>query len=70
MSEVVLEVNDTMNPATLSTNQLQAHEFIKLSPYPYTPISSIQLESRLVRPGNVFQVINSPMSVLTGSEEA
>ncbi|GFT53223.1 uncharacterized protein TNCV_4233201 [Trichonephila clavipes] len=29
-----------------------------MSPYPYTSISSIQLETRLVIPGNVFSVIN------------
>ncbi|GFX59784.1 transposable element Tcb1 transposase [Trichonephila clavipes] len=29
-------------------------------------VSSIQLETRLVRPGNVFPVINSTMSVFTG----
>ncbi|GFT31953.1 uncharacterized protein TNCV_3468191 [Trichonephila clavipes] len=33
-------------------------------------ITSIQLETRLVRPGNVFPVINSPMSVLTAPGEA
>ncbi|GBL90717.1 hypothetical protein AVEN_203262-1 [Araneus ventricosus] len=31
------------------------------SPYSYTRIRPIQLETRLVRPGNVFPVINSPM---------
>ncbi|GFU05773.1 hypothetical protein TNCV_3602121 [Trichonephila clavipes] len=42
---------------------------MRLSPYPYTPISSIQLERRLERPGNVFPVINSPMSMLMGLGE-
>ncbi|GFX29981.1 uncharacterized protein TNCV_2616931 [Trichonephila clavipes] len=46
------------------------HGFMRLSPYPYTSISSIQLVARLIRPGNVFPVINSPMSVLTGPNEA
>ncbi|GFU66395.1 uncharacterized protein TNCV_291931 [Trichonephila clavipes] len=46
------------------------HGFMRLSPYPYTSISSIQLETRLVRPGNVFLVINSSMSALTGPGEA
>ncbi|GFX95243.1 uncharacterized protein TNCV_848341 [Trichonephila clavipes] len=36
-----------------------------MSPYQYMSVSSIQLETRLVRPGNVFPVINRPMSVLT-----
>ncbi|GFW26772.1 uncharacterized protein TNCV_2851621 [Trichonephila clavipes] len=39
---------------------------MRLSPYPYTLISSIQLETRLFRLGSRFPVINSPMSVLTG----
>ncbi|GBM70305.1 hypothetical protein AVEN_262523-1 [Araneus ventricosus] len=39
------------------------------SPYPYTCIRPIQLETRLVRPGNVFPVINSPMVVLSGPGE-
>ncbi|GBM06694.1 hypothetical protein AVEN_190905-1 [Araneus ventricosus] len=37
-----------------------------LSPYSYMCIRPIQLETRLVRPGNVFPVINSPMVVLSG----
>ncbi|GFY27390.1 hypothetical protein TNCV_2070101 [Trichonephila clavipes] len=40
-----------------------------LYPYPYTSVSSIQLQRRLVRPGNLFPVISSPMSVLTGLGE-
>ncbi|GFU52316.1 uncharacterized protein TNCV_3958421 [Trichonephila clavipes] len=44
----------------------KVHRFMRLSPYPYTSISSIQLQTRLVRPGNVFPVINSPKSVLMG----
>ncbi|GFU10310.1 uncharacterized protein TNCV_150741 [Trichonephila clavipes] len=44
----------------------RVHELMRLSPYPYTFISSIQLETRLVRPGNMFPVINSLMWVLTG----
>ncbi|GFV54652.1 uncharacterized protein TNCV_3843721 [Trichonephila clavipes] len=47
----------------------RVHGFMRMSPYPYTYISSIQLETRLVRPGNVFPIINSPMSVLTGPGE-
>ncbi|GBN57862.1 hypothetical protein AVEN_30151-1 [Araneus ventricosus] len=39
------------------------------SPYSYTCIRPIQLETRLVRPGNVFPVINSPMVVLSGPGE-
>ncbi|GFX51788.1 hypothetical protein TNCV_5014901 [Trichonephila clavipes] len=39
---------------------------MRSSTYPYTSISSIQLETRLVRTGSVFPVINSPTSVLTG----
>ncbi|GBN19130.1 hypothetical protein AVEN_163966-1 [Araneus ventricosus] len=35
------------------------------SPYSHTCILPIQLETRLVRPGNVFPVINSPMVVLS-----
>ncbi|GFU05783.1 uncharacterized protein TNCV_581821 [Trichonephila clavipes] len=47
----------------------RVHGFMRFSPYPYTPISSIQLERRLERPGNVFPVINSPMSMLMGPGE-
>ncbi|GFT55025.1 uncharacterized protein TNCV_2325341 [Trichonephila clavipes] len=43
------------------------HGCMRLFPY---PISSLQLETRLVRPGNVFPLITSPMSVLTGPSEA
>ncbi|GBO12240.1 hypothetical protein AVEN_173726-1 [Araneus ventricosus] len=39
------------------------------SPYSYTCIRPIQLQTRLVRPGNVFPVINSPMVVLSGPGE-
>ncbi|GFV05528.1 uncharacterized protein TNCV_227391 [Trichonephila clavipes] len=46
----------------------RVHGFMRLSPYP--SVSSIQLETRLVRPSKVFPVINSPMSVLTGPGEA
>ncbi|GFU05079.1 uncharacterized protein TNCV_574341 [Trichonephila clavipes] len=59
--------------ASTSLNSLlltcRVQGFMRLSPYPYTFISSIQLETRLVRPGNVFPVINNPMSVLTGPDE-
>ncbi|GFW80514.1 uncharacterized protein TNCV_2416161 [Trichonephila clavipes] len=48
----------------------RVHGFMRLPPYLHTSISSIQLETRLVRPGNVFPVINSPMSVLMSSGEA
>ncbi|GFX48029.1 uncharacterized protein TNCV_4113641 [Trichonephila clavipes] len=44
--------------------------FMRMSPYPYTSISLIQLETRLIRPRNVFPVINSLMSVLAGPGEA
>ncbi|GFW93917.1 hypothetical protein TNCV_4221951 [Trichonephila clavipes] len=47
----------------------RVHGFKRLSPYPYTSISSIQSETRLARPGNVFLVVYSPMSVLTGPGE-
>ncbi|GBM35293.1 hypothetical protein AVEN_38158-1 [Araneus ventricosus] len=39
------------------------------SPYSYTCIHPIQLETRLVRPGNVFPVINNRMVVLSGPGE-
>ncbi|GBL69490.1 hypothetical protein AVEN_121806-1 [Araneus ventricosus] len=39
------------------------------SPYSYTYIPPIQLETRLVRPGNVFPVINSPKVVLSDPGE-
>ncbi|GBM67021.1 hypothetical protein AVEN_47192-1 [Araneus ventricosus] len=39
------------------------------SPYSYTCVRPIQLETRLVRPGNVFPVINSSMAVLSGPGE-
>ncbi|GFX81535.1 uncharacterized protein TNCV_4509411 [Trichonephila clavipes] len=48
----------------------RAHGFLRLSPFPYKSISLIQLETRLVRQGNVFPVINSPMSLLPGPREA
>ncbi|GFY24788.1 uncharacterized protein TNCV_2689791 [Trichonephila clavipes] len=48
----------------------RAHGFMRMSLYPYTSINSNQLETKLVRPGNVFPVINSPMSVLTAPGEA
>ncbi|GFX48797.1 hypothetical protein TNCV_3479811 [Trichonephila clavipes] len=44
--------------------------FMRLSPYPYSSNRSIHLETRLVRPGNVFPIINSPMSVWMGPGEA
>ncbi|GFU40113.1 uncharacterized protein TNCV_3767781 [Trichonephila clavipes] len=44
--------------------------FMRLYPYLYTSISSIQLETRLVIPGIMFLVIKIPMSVLTGPGEA
>ena len=52
-----------------SSADMQVHGFMKLSPYPYTSVCSIQLKIRLVRPVNMFPVINSPMSVLTGPGE-
>ena len=42
----------------------RVHGFMRLFPYLYTSICSIQLETRLIRSGNMFPVINSPMSVL------
>ncbi|GFT65932.1 hypothetical protein TNCV_2712951, partial [Trichonephila clavipes] len=42
------------------------YEFIWLP----ASISSIELETRLARPDNVFSVINCPMSMLTGLGEA
>ncbi|GFX91653.1 uncharacterized protein TNCV_3682391 [Trichonephila clavipes] len=48
----------------------RVHEFMRLSPFTCTSIRSIPLETRLVRSGNVFLVINSPLSVLTGPGEA
>ncbi|GBO43371.1 hypothetical protein AVEN_275172-1 [Araneus ventricosus] len=39
------------------------------SPYSHTCIRPIQLETKLIRPGNVFPVINSPTVVLLGPEE-
>ncbi|GFT15001.1 uncharacterized protein TNCV_4315881 [Trichonephila clavipes] len=48
----------------------RVHGFMRFSPYPYTSISSNQLETRLVRPSNVFLVIYSSMSVLKGPDEA
>ncbi|GBL70725.1 hypothetical protein AVEN_165662-1 [Araneus ventricosus] len=42
---------------------------LMMSPYSYTCIRPLQLETRLVRPGNVFPVINSPMVVLPGPGE-
>lgn len=44
----------------------RVHGFMRLLPYPYTSIHLIQLGMRLLRPGNVFSVINSPMEMLTG----
>ncbi|GBN11286.1 hypothetical protein AVEN_202276-1 [Araneus ventricosus] len=40
-----------------------------LSPYSYTCIRPIQLETRLVGRGNVFPVVNSPMVVLSDPRE-
>ncbi|GFV25197.1 uncharacterized protein TNCV_2565811 [Trichonephila clavipes] len=48
----------------------RVHGFMRLSPYPYTSISSIQLETRLLRLGNMFPVIKSPMSALTSPGQA
>ncbi|GBM77482.1 hypothetical protein AVEN_94290-1 [Araneus ventricosus] len=45
-------------------------ELMMLSLSSYTCICPIQLETRLVRPGNALLVINSPMVVLPGSGEA
>ncbi|GBN77972.1 hypothetical protein AVEN_129810-1 [Araneus ventricosus] len=52
----------------LLTNR--AYGLMMLSPYSYTCIRPIQLETRLVRPGNVFPIISSPMAVLSGPGEA
>ncbi|GFS77389.1 uncharacterized protein TNCV_4566221 [Trichonephila clavipes] len=53
--------------ASTSLNSLlltyRVHGFMRLSPYPYASIGSIQLETRLVRSGNEFPVINSSMSL-------
>ncbi|GFT05318.1 transposable element Tcb2 transposase [Trichonephila clavipes] len=35
----------------------RVYEFMRFSPYPYTSISWIQFETRLIRPGNVLPVI-------------
>ncbi|GBN63842.1 hypothetical protein AVEN_88585-1 [Araneus ventricosus] len=51
----------------LLTNRV--YGLMMLSPYSYTCIRPIQLETRLVRPGNVFPVINSPMVVLSDPGE-
>ncbi|GFX71917.1 uncharacterized protein TNCV_1443401 [Trichonephila clavipes] len=48
----------------------RVHGFTRLSLHPYISISSIQLETRLVGPGNMFPVVNRPMSMLTGTGEA
>ncbi|GFW76404.1 uncharacterized protein TNCV_1581831 [Trichonephila clavipes] len=48
----------------------RVYGFMRLSSYPYMFVSSIQLETRLVRLGNVFPVIKNKMSVLTGPGEA
>ncbi|GBO00590.1 hypothetical protein AVEN_233558-1 [Araneus ventricosus] len=37
-----------------------------MSPYQYMSIHQTQLETRLVRPGNLFPVINSSMAALAG----
>ncbi|GBO32548.1 hypothetical protein AVEN_172444-1 [Araneus ventricosus] len=47
--------------STLLTNRV--YGLMMLSPYSYTCIRPMQSETRLVRPGNVFPVINSPMVV-------
>ncbi|GBL75321.1 hypothetical protein AVEN_194535-1 [Araneus ventricosus] len=52
----------------LLTNRV--YGLMMLSPYSYTCIRPIQLETRLVRPGNVFPVISSPMVVLSDPGEA
>ncbi|GBN34158.1 hypothetical protein AVEN_34875-1 [Araneus ventricosus] len=52
----------------LLTNRV--YGLMMLSPYSYSCIRLIQLETRLVRPGNVFTVINSPMVVFSGPGEA
>ena len=46
----------------------RVHGFMR-SPYLYTSIHSKQLETRLVRPGNMFPVINHQMLVLTSLGE-
>ncbi|GBM14493.1 hypothetical protein AVEN_101146-1 [Araneus ventricosus] len=48
----------------LLTNRV--YGLMMLSPYSYTSIRPIQLEAKLVKPGNVFPVINSLMEVLSG----
>ncbi|GBL84810.1 hypothetical protein AVEN_93843-1 [Araneus ventricosus] len=51
----------------LLTNRV--YGLMMASPFSYTCIRLIQLETRLVRPGNAFPVINSPMVVLSGPGE-
>ncbi|GBN34372.1 hypothetical protein AVEN_101010-1 [Araneus ventricosus] len=52
------------------TGWIIQYGLLMLSPYSYTCIRPIQLETSLVRPGNVFPIISSPMIVLSGPGEA
>ncbi|GFV22936.1 uncharacterized protein TNCV_2623891 [Trichonephila clavipes] len=68
---VILHCSNSQSPSecTMDMNGGRVHGFMRLSPCPYTSISSIQLETRLVISGNVFPVIDSPISVLMGPGE-
>ncbi|GBN12446.1 hypothetical protein AVEN_146681-1 [Araneus ventricosus] len=46
------------------------HGFMRLSTYQYMSIHPIQLETRLVRPRNLFPVISSSTTALEGPGEA
>ncbi|GBO28295.1 hypothetical protein AVEN_23280-1 [Araneus ventricosus] len=62
-SECTMDING-FKPVTC-----WVHGFMRLSPYQYMSIHPIQLETRLVRPGNLFPVINSSMAALAGPGE-
>ncbi|GBM26495.1 hypothetical protein AVEN_206178-1 [Araneus ventricosus] len=76
VSEVTYHANCTCSIPSQRLHQIEkspvtnrVYRLMMLSPYSYTCIRPIQLETRLVRPSNVFPVVNSPLLVFSDPGE-